>query len=41
LKLNFNDEIISGTCITHEGNIVNPAARASVEAALSKEGVRA
>jgi NAD(P) transhydrogenase subunit alpha len=41
LKLNFDDEIISGTCITHEGNIVNPAARASVEAALSKEGVRA
>ena len=41
LNLNFDDEIISGTCITHQGNIVNPAARASVEAALSKEGVRA
>jgi NAD(P) transhydrogenase subunit alpha len=41
LNLNFDDEIISGTCITHQGNIVSAAAKASVDAALSKEGVRA
>ncbi|MFL5735004.1 MAG: Re/Si-specific NAD(P)(+) transhydrogenase subunit alpha [Chloroflexia bacterium] len=41
LTLNFDDEIVAGTCITHGGNIVNPAAKAVVDAAPAKEGVRA
>ncbi len=32
LQLNFDDEVIRGTCITHDGKIVNDAARARVEA---------
>jgi NAD(P) transhydrogenase subunit alpha len=41
LVLNFDDEIVKGTCITHEGNIVNPAAQAAVDASLDKQGVSA
>lgn len=41
LALNWEDEIVKGTCITHEGNIVNPAAQTAVDAALTKEGARA
>ena len=31
LKLDFDDEIIAGACITRDGEIVNPAAKALVE----------
>lgn len=31
LTLNFDDEIIKGTCITHEGRVVNDAVRQVVE----------
>jgi NAD(P) transhydrogenase subunit alpha len=41
LNLDFEDEIIAGTCITHEGAITNPAVKSAVEASLAKEGVRA
>jgi H+-translocating NAD(P) transhydrogenase subunit alpha len=41
LNLDFNDEIIRGTCITHEGNIVNDAVKTAVEASMSKQGVAA
>jgi NAD(P) transhydrogenase subunit alpha len=41
LSLNFDDEVVAGTCITRDGEIVNAPARASVEAFLSTEGVRA
>jgi NAD(P) transhydrogenase subunit alpha len=33
LKLDFDDEIIAGACITREGEILNAAARALVEGA--------
>jgi NAD(P) transhydrogenase subunit alpha len=33
LALDFDDEIIAGACIVRDGEIVNPAARALVEAA--------
>ncbi|MGZ5338064.1 MAG: Re/Si-specific NAD(P)(+) transhydrogenase subunit alpha [Thermoleophilaceae bacterium] len=33
LSLNFDDEIIKGACITHEGEIVHEGARDAVEAA--------
>jgi NAD(P) transhydrogenase subunit alpha len=33
LALDFDDEIIKGACITHEGEIVHEAARKAVEAA--------
>jgi NAD(P) transhydrogenase subunit alpha len=33
LQLNFDDEIISGTCITHGGQIVHAATRKALEAA--------
>ncbi len=32
LELNFDDEIVSGACIVRDGEIVNPGARAAVEA---------
>ena len=35
LELNWDDEIISGACIVREGEIVNPGARAAVEAAAA------
>jgi NAD(P) transhydrogenase subunit alpha len=41
LALDFNDEIVSGTCITHEGKVVNAAAQAAVDAALSTQGATA
>src|SRR5207249_2422003 len=41
LNLDFSDEIIAGTCITHDGNIVSAAARAVAESALQKQGVSA
>jgi NAD(P) transhydrogenase subunit alpha len=36
LKLDFDDEIIAGACITRGGEIVNEAARKTVEAAAEK-----
>jgi NAD(P) transhydrogenase subunit alpha len=33
LKLDFNDEIVKGACITYDGAIVNPRAKELVEAA--------
>jgi NAD(P) transhydrogenase subunit alpha len=32
LKLDFDDEIVSGACIVRDGEIVNPGAKAAVEA---------
>jgi NAD(P) transhydrogenase subunit alpha len=39
LVLNFDDEIVGGTCITHNGQIVHPATLKAVEAAAPKEEV--
>jgi NAD(P) transhydrogenase subunit alpha len=39
LNLDFEDDIIKGTCITHDGNIVNPAVKAAVEATLERTQV--
>jgi NAD(P) transhydrogenase subunit alpha len=36
LKLDFDDEIIAGACITRGGEIVHEAARKTVEAAAEK-----
>jgi NAD(P) transhydrogenase subunit alpha len=33
LKLDFDDEIVSGACVVRDGEIVNPAAKAAVEQA--------
>jgi NAD(P) transhydrogenase subunit alpha len=33
LHLDFDDEIVKGACIVHDGEIVNPGAKAAVEAA--------
>jgi H+-translocating NAD(P) transhydrogenase subunit alpha len=33
LSLDFDDEIVKGACITRDGEIVNPGAKAAVEAA--------
>jgi H+-translocating NAD(P) transhydrogenase subunit alpha len=33
LQLDFDDEIVKGACIVHDGEIVNPGAKAAVEAA--------
>jgi NAD(P) transhydrogenase subunit alpha len=33
LSLDFDDEIVSGSCVVHDGEIVNPGAKATVEAA--------
>jgi NAD(P) transhydrogenase subunit alpha len=33
LKLDFDDEIIAGACVVRDGEIVNPGAKAAVEAA--------
>jgi proton-translocating NAD(P)+ transhydrogenase subunit alpha len=33
LKLDFDDEIVTGACIVRDGEIVNPGAKAAVEAA--------
>jgi H+-translocating NAD(P) transhydrogenase subunit alpha len=33
LKLDFDDEIIKGACVVRDGEIVNPGAKATVEAA--------
>jgi H+-translocating NAD(P) transhydrogenase subunit alpha len=41
LALNFEDEIVAGTCITRDGEIVNAAAKGTVDTLLAKEGVRA
>ncbi len=32
LKLDFEDEIVAGACIVRDGEIVNPGAKAAVEA---------
>ncbi|HET6260624.1 MAG TPA: Re/Si-specific NAD(P)(+) transhydrogenase subunit alpha [Chloroflexia bacterium] len=36
LNLDFNDDIIAGTCITHDGNIVNAQVKAAVEPTLER-----
>jgi NAD(P) transhydrogenase subunit alpha len=41
LVLNFDDDIIKGTCITHNGQIVHEATRKVVEAAPVPQGVGA
>jgi NAD(P) transhydrogenase subunit alpha len=41
LNLNFDDEVVAGTCITHDGAIYSPAVKTAVEGATAKEGVRA
>ncbi len=33
LKLDFDDEVVSGACVVREGEIVNPGAKSAVEAA--------
>src|SRR6267378_7544155 len=33
LKIDFDDEIVSGACVVRDGEIVDPAAKAAVEAA--------
>jgi len=33
LKLDFNDEIVKGACVTYNGEVVNPRAKELVEAA--------
>ena len=33
LQVNFDDEIVAGACIVRDGEIVNPGAKAAVEAA--------
>ena len=33
LQLDFDDEIIKGACVVRDGEIVNPGAKAAVEAA--------
>jgi H+-translocating NAD(P) transhydrogenase subunit alpha len=38
LHLNFDDEIVKGACIVHDGEIVNPGAKAAVEAAEGGSG---
>jgi len=38
LQLNFDDEIVKGACIVHDGEIVNPGAKAAVEAAEGGSG---
>jgi NAD(P) transhydrogenase subunit alpha len=32
LQLNFEDEIVSGSCVVRDGEIVHPGAKAAVEA---------
>jgi NAD(P) transhydrogenase subunit alpha len=36
LNLDFNDEIIAGTCITHDGRIINKQVQAALEARLER-----
>jgi H+-translocating NAD(P) transhydrogenase subunit alpha len=36
LKLDFDDEIVAGSCIVRDGEIVNPGAKAAVEASSSE-----
>jgi len=38
LQLDFDDEIVKGACIVHDGEIVNPGAKAAVEAAEAGSG---
>jgi NAD(P) transhydrogenase subunit alpha len=33
LRLDFDDEIVAGSCVVREGEIVHPGAKATVEAA--------
>jgi H+-translocating NAD(P) transhydrogenase subunit alpha len=35
VELDFEDEIVAGCCITHEGRIVNDRVRAAVEGPVS------
>jgi NAD(P) transhydrogenase subunit alpha len=34
--LNFDDDIVRGTCITHDGSVVNAAVQAAMEAKLER-----
>jgi NAD(P) transhydrogenase subunit alpha len=38
LQLDFDDEIVKGACIVHDGEIVNPGAKAAVDAAGASSG---
>jgi len=38
LHLDFEDEIVKGACIVHDGEIVNPGAKAAVETAEGSSG---
>jgi H+-translocating NAD(P) transhydrogenase subunit alpha len=38
LQLDFDDEIVKGACIVHDGEIVNPGAKAAVEVAEAGSG---
>jgi H+-translocating NAD(P) transhydrogenase subunit alpha len=38
LQLDFDDEIVKGACIVHDGEIVHPGAKAAVEAAEGGSG---
>jgi NAD(P) transhydrogenase subunit alpha len=38
LQLDFDDEIVKGACIVHDGEIVNPGAKAAVDAAGASPG---
>jgi H+-translocating NAD(P) transhydrogenase subunit alpha len=38
LQLDFDDEIVKGACIVHDGEIVNPGAKKAVEEAASAAG---
>ena len=33
LQLDFDDEVVKGACVVRDGEIVNPGAKAAVEAA--------
>lgn len=41
LNLNLEDDIVQGTLITHNGEIVHEGARTAAEATLQREGVKA
>jgi len=39
LKLDFDDEIIKGCCVTHAGQLVNERARQMMEAATAHQSL--
>ena len=40
LKLDFEDEIIRGCCVTHAGQVVNERARQLIEAAAAPQAIQ-